>query len=137
MFYHLLAPLADDFILFNLLNYVTIRAAGGMITAIIICFALGGPVIRWLTALRFGQVVRTDGPETHLKKAGTPTMGGVLIIISTVVGTLLWAKLNNPYTLITMFVLIWLGALGFLDDYLKVVRRRSEGLVGKYKLIGQ
>ncbi|HEY0672667.1 MAG TPA: phospho-N-acetylmuramoyl-pentapeptide-transferase [Longimicrobiales bacterium] len=137
MLYHLLTPLAEDHIFFNLFNYVTVRAAGGMITAIILSFAFGPAIIRWLRALRFGQVVRTEGPESHLKKAGTPTMGGVMIIVSTVIATLLWAKLDNPYTLITLLVLIWLGALGFLDDYLKVVRRRSEGLVGRYKLIGQ
>ena len=108
-----------------------------MITAIILSFLLGPRIIAWLRVLRFGQVVRTEGPESHMKKAGTPTMGGVMIIVCTVVATLLWAKLNNPYTLITIGVLIWLGALGFLDDYLKVVRRRTEGLVGRYKLIGQ
>lgn len=137
MLYHLLAPLADQHIFFNLFNYITVRAAGGMFTAVIISLAFGGPIIRWLRVLRFGQVVRSDGPDTHLKKAGTPTMGGVLIIVATLVSTLLWADLTNPYTLITLLVLVWLGALGFLDDYLKVVRRRSEGLVGKYKLVGQ
>ena len=137
MLYHLLTPLAADHIFFNLFKYVTVRAAGAMITAVLISFLLGPAIIRWLRVLRFGQVVRTDGPDTHLKKAGTPTMGGVLIIIGTVVGTLLWARLDNAYTLITLGVLIWLGALGFLDDYLKVVRRRTEGLVGRYKLVGQ
>ncbi len=137
MLYHLLTPLAEHHIFFNLFNYVTVRAAGGMITAIILSFLLGPRIINWLRVLRFGQVVRTEGPESHMKKAGTPTMGGVMIIVCTVVATLLWAKLDNPYTLITIGVLIWLGALGFLDDYLKVVRRRTEGLVGRYKLIGQ
>ena len=137
MLYHLLTPLAADHIFFNLFNYVTVRAAGAMITAVIISFLLGPAIINWLRVLRFGQVVRSEGPETHLKKAGTPTMGGVMIIIGTVISTLLWAKLDNPYTLITLGVLVWLGALGFLDDYLKVVRRRTEGLVGRYKLVGQ
>jgi phospho-N-acetylmuramoyl-pentapeptide-transferase len=137
MLYHLLVPLADEHIFFNLFRYITVRAAGGMITAVIISFALGPSIIRWLRVLRFGQVVRTEGPETHLTKAGTPTMGGVLIIVSTVVATVLWADILNPYTLIAMLVLVWLGALGFLDDYLKVVRRRTEGLVAQYKLIGQ
>ena len=137
MLYHLLYPLADQFSFLNLFRYVTFRAAGGMATAIIITFLIGPPVIRWLRVLRFGQVVRTEGPETHLKKAGTPTMGGVMIILSTVAATLLWARLDNGYTWISVGVLLWLGALGFLDDYLKVVRRRTEGLVGRYKLIGQ
>src|SRR5690606_13245347 len=78
-----------------------------------------------------------EGPETHLAKAGTPTMGGVLIIVSTVIATLLWADLTNPYVIISLAVLVCMGALGFLDDYLKVVRRRTEGLVGQYKLTGQ
>lgn len=137
MLHHLLGPLAADHIFFNLFNYLTVRMAGGMFTAVIISFAFGPAIIRWLRVLRFGQVVRSEGPESHLKKAGTPTMGGVLIIVSTTIATLLWAKLDNAYTLITLLVLVWLGALGFLDDYLKVVRRRTEGLVGKYKLIGQ
>lgn len=137
MLYHLLVPLADEHIFFNLFRYITVRAAGAMITAIIISFATGPSIIRWLRVLRFGQVIRTDGPEGHHKKAGTPTMGGVMIIVSTVIATLLWADLTNAYTLITLLVLVWLGALGFLDDYLKVVRRRSEGLVGRYKLVGQ
>ena len=137
MLYHLLVPLASEHIFFNLFRYITVRAAGGMITAVIISMAMGPRIIAWLRVLRFGQVVRAEGPETHLKKAGTPTMGGVLIIVSTVISTLLWADVTNPYTIITLIVLVWLGALGFLDDYLKVVRRRTEGLVGKYKLIGQ
>jgi phospho-N-acetylmuramoyl-pentapeptide-transferase len=137
MLYHLLAPLADRHIFFNLFGYLTVRIAAGMMTAVIISFAFGPSIIRWLRVLRFGQVVRTEGPESHLKKAGTPTMGGVLIIVSTATATLLWADLTNAYTLITLLVLVWLGALGFLDDYLKVVRRRTEGLVGQYKLIGQ
>ncbi|HUP89345.1 MAG TPA: phospho-N-acetylmuramoyl-pentapeptide-transferase [Longimicrobiales bacterium] len=137
MLYHLFAPMSAEHIVFNLFNYLTVRMAGGMITAVIISFAFGPAIIRWLRVLRFGQVVRSDGMQTHLKKAGTPTMGGVLIIVSTTISTLLWAKLDNAYTLITLLVLVWLGALGFLDDYLKVVRRRTEGLVGRYKLIGQ
>ncbi|MGQ0562754.1 MAG: phospho-N-acetylmuramoyl-pentapeptide-transferase [Gemmatimonadota bacterium] len=137
MLYHLLVPLSDEHIFFNLFRYITVRAAGGMITAVIISFTLGPAIIRWLRVLRFGQIVRTEGPESHLKKAGTPTMGGVLIIVATVISTVLWADIANAYILITLLVLVWLGALGFLDDYLKVVRRRSEGLVGKYKLIGQ
>jgi phospho-N-acetylmuramoyl-pentapeptide-transferase len=137
MLYHLLWPMADQYGVLNLFRYVTFRAAGGMGTAILITFLIGKPLINWLRVLRFGQVVRSEGPETHLKKAGTPTMGGVMIILATVVATLLWARLDNPYTWIAVGVLLWLGALGFLDDYLKVVRRRTEGLVGRYKLIGQ
>lgn len=137
MLYHLLAPLADRHIFFNLFNYLTFRAVGGMITAVLIAFLLGPRTIRWLRQLRFGQVVRQEGPETHLSKAGTPTMGGLLILMATALATLLWANITNRYVLITLLVFVWLGILGFLDDYLKVVRRRTEGLVGRYKLIGQ
>lgn len=137
MLYHLLAPLASEHIIFNLFNYITFRLAGGMTTAMLLSFALGPAIIRRLRRLRVGQVVRTEGPETHLAKAGTPTMGGVLIIASAVIATVLWAELTNAYVLIALAVLIALGAIGFLDDYLKVVRRRTEGLVGRYKLFGQ
>ncbi len=137
MLYHLLAPLGDRYILFNLFRYITFRSAGAMVTSLFLAFVLGPVVIRWLRSLRFGQVVRELGPESHLAKAGTPTMGGLLIIIACVVATLLWADLTDPYTIIAVGTLIWMGALGFLDDYLKVIRRRTEGLVGRYKLVGQ
>ena len=137
MLYHLLAQLADRHIVFNLFNYITFRVAGGMATAILLAFVLGPMVIRRLRVLRVGQVVRAEGPESHLGKAGTPTMGGVLILASTIVATVLWADITNAYVVISLVVLLCLGALGFLDDYLKVVRRRPEGLVGQYKLIGQ
>jgi phospho-N-acetylmuramoyl-pentapeptide-transferase len=135
--YHLLVPLAEHHIIFNLFRYITFRAAGGMATALVFSFVFGPWIIRWLTRLRVGQVVREEGPKGHLGKAGTPTMGGALIITGTTISTVLWAQLDNPYTVICLGVLIWLGLLGFLDDYLKVVRRRTEGLVAKYKLIGQ
>lgn len=137
MLYHILEPWFDAHIFFNVFRYITFRAAAGMGTALFICLAFGPQMIRWLRALRVGQVVRQEGLQSHLIKAGTPTMGGVLIIVSTVVSTLLWAQLANPFVIISMLVLLWLGSLGFLDDYLKVVRRRTEGLVGRYKLIGQ
>jgi phospho-N-acetylmuramoyl-pentapeptide-transferase len=137
MFYHLFEPLFDEHIFFNLFRYITFRAAAGMGTALFISLILGPSVIRWLRHLRVGQVVRQEGLQSHFSKAGTPTMGGALIILSTVISTLLWAQLTNPFVMITLLVLVWLGSLGFLDDYLKVVRKRTEGLVGRYKLIGQ
>ncbi|HSJ24373.1 MAG TPA: phospho-N-acetylmuramoyl-pentapeptide-transferase [Longimicrobiales bacterium] len=137
MLYHLFEPLFDEFIFFNLFRYITFRAAAGMATALFVSFVLGPPVIRWLTKLRVGQVVREEGPQSHLAKAGTPTMGGALIILATVISTLLWAQVLNPFVIVSIVVLVWLGALGFLDDYLKVVRKRTEGLVGRYKLVGQ
>jgi phospho-N-acetylmuramoyl-pentapeptide-transferase len=137
MLYHLFEPLFDEHIFFNVFRYITFRAAAGMGTALFICLFVGPAMIRWLTLLRVGQVVRAEGLQSHLTKAGTPTMGGTLIIVSTAISTLLWAQLTNPFTIISVVVLLWLGALGFLDDYLKVVRRRTEGLVGRYKLVGQ
>ncbi|MEN8376260.1 MAG: phospho-N-acetylmuramoyl-pentapeptide-transferase [Gemmatimonadota bacterium] len=137
MLFHWLAPLADRHIFFNLFRYITFRAGMAAATAIVIAFVLGPPVIRWLTRLRVGQVVRQDGPQTHLGKAGTPTMGGLLIVGATLIGTMLWADLTTPFTLLALGVLLGTGLIGFLDDYLKVIRRRTEGLVGRYKILGQ
>jgi phospho-N-acetylmuramoyl-pentapeptide-transferase len=135
--YHFLVPLADYHIFFNLFRYITFRAAGAMATALFISFVLGPWIIERLRVLRVGQVVRKEGPSEHLIKAGTPTMGGVLILVATSVATLLWADLTALNVIIALVVLLWTGALGFLDDYLKVVRKRTEGLVARYKLVGQ
>ncbi len=137
MLFWLLPRFSDVSIVFNLFRYQTFRAAGAVVTALLLAFLLGPATIRWLRRLRFGQVVRTDGPETHFEKAGTPTMGGVLILLSTGVSTLLWAQLDNWYTVICVIALLWMGLLGFLDDYLKVIRGKPEGLVARYKLLGQ
>ncbi len=137
MLYHFLAPLSEYHIIFNLFSYQTFRAAGAVVTAFLAAFFLGPPVINRLRVLKVGQIVRTEGPATHLGKSGTPTMGGVLIVFSTVIPTLLWADLTNGFTLTAMVVLVWLGALGFMDDYLKVVRKKTEGLIGRYKIVGQ
>ncbi len=137
MLYHFLAPLAEHHIVFNLFRYITFRAAGSMVTALVLSFLLGPWIIRRLRSLRVGQVVREEGPSEHLAKAGTPTMGGVLILTATTVSTLLWANLTSWNVILCLVALLWTGALGFLDDYLKVVRRRTEGLVAKYKLVGQ
>jgi phospho-N-acetylmuramoyl-pentapeptide-transferase len=137
MLYHFLVPLAEYYNVFNLFRYQTFRGAGALVTAFLVAFYLGPPIIRRLRILKVGQVVRTEGPRTHLGKSGTPTMGGVLIVLSTVIPTLLWAELTNGFILTTLVVLVWLGILGFMDDYLKVVRKKTEGLIGRYKIIGQ
>jgi phospho-N-acetylmuramoyl-pentapeptide-transferase len=137
MLYHFLVPLAEYHIVFNLFRYITFRAAGAMATALVLSFVLGPWIIRKLEALRVGQVVRDVGPSEHLSKAGTPTMGGVLILVATAVSTLLWANLSRENVIIALVVLLWTGTLGFVDDYLKVVRKRTEGLVARYKLVGQ
>ena len=137
MLYHLLPRFTDVHIGFNLFTYITFRTAGAVVTALVLTFLLGPGMIRWLTRLRFGQVVRETGPETHLKKAGTPTMGGTLIITAATVSTLLWAELDNVAILVVLATFLWTGAIGFLDDYLKVVKKTSAGLAGRYKMIGQ
>jgi phospho-N-acetylmuramoyl-pentapeptide-transferase len=135
--YHFLVPLSDYHIVFNLFRFQTFRAAGAVVTAFLVAFYLGPPIIRRLRMLRVGQVVRAEGPQTHLGKSGTPTMGGVIIVLSTVIPTLLWAELTNWFTVTALVILVWLGILGFMDDYLKVVRRKTEGLIGRYKIVGQ
>ncbi len=137
MLYHLLPQFADVHIVFNLFRYITFRAAGAVLTSLLVAFVVGPAIIRWLQRLRVGQVVREDGPRTHLGKAGTPTMGGVIIILAATVSTLLWAELTNWYTVLTLGALLWMGGIGFLDDYLKVVRKHPQGLVGRYKMAGQ
>ncbi|MGD2123466.1 MAG: phospho-N-acetylmuramoyl-pentapeptide-transferase, partial [Gemmatimonadota bacterium] len=121
MLYHLLPQFSDVHIIFNLFIYLTFRAAGAVVTSLLLAFVLGPMTIRWLKRMEVGQVVRDDGPETHFGKAGTPTMGGVLIIMSAALSTLLWADLTNGFTLVALSALLWMGLLGFLDDYLKVV----------------
>jgi phospho-N-acetylmuramoyl-pentapeptide-transferase len=135
--YHFLVPLAEYHIIFNLFRFQTFRAAGAVVTAFLVAFYLGPPIIRRLRILKVGQVVREEGPQTHLGKSGTPTMGGVLIVLATVIPTLLWAELTNGFVVTTLVVFVWLAAIGFMDDYLKVVRKKTEGLIGRYKIVGQ
>jgi phospho-N-acetylmuramoyl-pentapeptide-transferase len=135
--YHLLAPLAKKHILFNLFNYITFRVAGAAVTALLLAFVLGPWIIRRLRERKVGQVVRAEGPASHQGKRGTPTMGGLIIILATVVPTLLWARLDTRYVLVAVGAALWMGGIGFVDDYLKVVRGKSQGLVARWKLVGQ
>lgn len=138
MLYLLLSPLADDFQFFNLFRYLTFRTGGAILTALIICALIGPALIRWLKFKQAeGQPIRTDGPETHFKKKGTPTMGGLMILISVSASTLLWGDLSNPYLWMSLIVMIGFGAIGFVDDYLKLTRKNTKGLAGKKKLFGQ
>ena len=137
MLYHLLFPLADRQILFNVFQYISFRAAAAMVTALLTSFVVGPFVIRWLRSRNWGQVVRAEGPASHLKKAGTPTMGGLIILSASLLPTLLWARLDNSYVWIAFGVTAWMGAIGFMDDYLKIVRHESRGLIAKYKLVWQ
>ncbi len=137
MLYHLLAPLGREYIIFNLFTYISFRAAGAVVTALLIAFVVGPVVIRKLTDLKVGQVVRTGLLTTHDSKRGTPTMGGLIIVIATVVPTFLWAPLTNRFVVVSILAILWTGAIGFLDDYLKVVQGKPRGLVARWKLVGQ
>jgi phospho-N-acetylmuramoyl-pentapeptide-transferase len=135
MLFHLLAPFAHDFILFNLFRYITFRTGCAMATSLLICFMFGPMIIRWLKSKQGeGQPIRDDGPETHLKKKGTPTMGGLMILISVIASTLLWADLSNIYTWIVLLVTIGFGLVGFMDDYKKLTRRSHHGVPGTIRL---
>ncbi len=137
MFYYLLAPLGKTWIFFNLFNYISFRAAGAVVTALLIAFVAGPGIIRRLRAHKVGQVIRAEGPASHQSKRGTPTMGGLIILLATVIPTVLWAQLNNRFVLVALLALLWMGAIGFLADYLKIVQGKSRGLVAKWKLVGQ
>jgi phospho-N-acetylmuramoyl-pentapeptide-transferase len=129
--------LAQDIRAFNVFGYITLRAVLATMTALTISFILGPAVIRWLTAKRIGQAVRDDGPQTHLVKAGTPTMGGALILLSLGISTLLWADLTNRFVWIVMIVTFGFGAIGWVDDWRKVVERNPKGLSARTKFFWQ
>ena len=139
MLYNFLYPLADQISVFNVFRYITFRTGGAIMTALIISFVVGPFLIRALASRQSGgQPIRDDGPESHLlTKKGTPTMGGFLILLALSVATLLWADLTNGYIWAVLGVTIGYGAIGFIDDYLKVSRRETDGLPGKLKLLLQ
>ncbi|MBY0489183.1 MAG: phospho-N-acetylmuramoyl-pentapeptide-transferase [Gemmatimonadaceae bacterium] len=141
MLYFLLQPYAKSVGLFNLLNYITFRAAAAFVTALVMCFLFGPLIIRRLRAMAVHQVVREGTPDSHAGKGTTPTMGGIIILLATFVPVLLWARLSNRYVWLAMGVTAWMGVIGFLDDYLKLKQKRegkkNEGLVERYKLAGQ
>lgn len=139
MLYNLLFPLADQVSVFNLFRYLTFRSGGAVLTALFLAFVLGPSIIRWLKSKQGkGQPIRDDGPERHIiEKAGTPTMGGTLILLSLSVSTLLWADLTNPFIWATLLVTVGYGLIGFADDYLKVTKSNTKGLSGKLKLLAQ
>jgi len=120
--------LAEDIRAFNVFNYITLRAVLATLTALLISFVVGPGMIRKLTAYKIGQSVRDDGPKTHLSKAGTPTMGGALILVSITITTLLWADLHNRYVWVVLAVTLGFGLVGWVDDYRKVVDRDPKGL---------
>ena len=134
MLYHLLYPLHTTFSVFNVFRYITFRTIYASLTAFFICFLLGPWMIRKLGAMQVGQYIRDDGPKTHLDKAGTPTMGGTLIIISITISILLWSDLTNYFVWIVLFVILGSGTIGFIDDYLMQIKKQSKGLTVRKKL---
>jgi phospho-N-acetylmuramoyl-pentapeptide-transferase len=137
MLYHLLYPLHEYFSVLNVFRYITFRAAYATVTALLISFVIGPWFIRLLQKRQVSEPIREDGPKTHEVKRGTPTMGGLLILSSIFVPVLLWCNLKNPYVQLTLLTTFWMGLIGFVDDYLSVVKKRPKGLVGRYKLFGQ
>ena len=122
---------------FNVLRYLTVRTIGGTLTALLLSIFLGPVIIKLLTSMQFSQSIRDDGPKSHLAKSGTPTMGGLIIIFSLLISTLLWSDFQNPYIWILIFVTISFASIGFIDDWLKIRDKSSDGLNGRYKIFLQ
>jgi phospho-N-acetylmuramoyl-pentapeptide-transferase len=137
MFYHFLYPLHSDLNFLNVFRYITFRSIGAAVTAFLIVVILGPMFIRTMRHLQIGQVIRDDGPATHLAKQGVPTMGGLLIIAAITVGTLFWARLDIMLVWLGIFIVLFYGGIGFIDDYRKVKKNNSKGLSAKGKLILQ
>ena len=137
MLYHLLYPLHSYFSAFNVFRYITFRTIYAGLTSLLICFIIGPWIIRKLTEMQVGQFIRDDGPQSHHHKAGTPTMGGVLIIFSVVLSSLLWNRLSNLYVWILLLVTIGSGVIGFVDDYLMQVKKQNKGLGARDKFLLQ
>lgn len=138
MLFNLLAPLADQFILFNLFNSLTFRAGGAVVTALVVAFLFGPKIIGWLRQQQpEGQPIREDGPRSHFKKAGTPTMGGFLILLAIIVSTLLWSDLTNGYVWALLLITVGFGAIGFADDYQKLTRSKSKGIPARVRLLAE
>ncbi|TFG64494.1 MAG: phospho-N-acetylmuramoyl-pentapeptide-transferase [Spirochaetales bacterium] len=133
----LLYPLVKFFSFFNIFQYITFRSAYAAVTALLVSFLFGPRVIRLLRRLKAGQEIRVDGPQSHLVKSGTPTMGGILVNLAVIISILLWQDLRNFYTWITVGAIAGFGCIGFVDDYLKIFRRSSTGLQAKFKFAAQ
>lgn len=137
MIYQLLYSMADQFSALNVFRYITVRTFVAFFTAFLLCWMWGPYFIRRLVNKQIGQSIREDGPQSHKKKAGTPTMGGGLILLSTLLPCLLWVDMRNPYVWATLLITWGFGAIGYLDDWLKVSKRNSKGLSGKVRLLGE
>ncbi|HEU4993398.1 MAG TPA: phospho-N-acetylmuramoyl-pentapeptide-transferase [Gemmatimonadaceae bacterium] len=141
MLYHLFVPLRNEYSVLNVFTYITFRAAGAAVTAFVLSFIVGPFILRQLRARAFHQVVREGTPDTHQSKGTTPTMGGLIFLTCSIISVLLWARLSSHYTVLALIVTAWMGGIGFLDDVLKLKQKRAgqknEGLVERYKLVGQ
>ena len=138
MLFNLLSPLAEDIQFLNLFRYITFRTGGAIITALTISLILGPTIISWLKSQQGNASnIREDVPDTHLKKAGTPTMGGFLILLSLTISTVLWADIQNESVWLVLFATVGFGTIGFADDYLKLTKQNSKGLRGRVKLMFQ
>ena len=133
MLYNLLYPLHIEYSFLNVFRYITFRTMYAVLTALVISFILGPMIIRYLQRYHIGQQVREDGPQSHLGKSGTPTMGGIMILFAVIISTLLWADLKNVYVWLVLLATISFGLIGFWDDFLKVSKRQSKGLLPRYK----
>ena len=137
MLFHLAQYLQEFYSGFNVFNYLTLRAILGVLTALLISFIVGPGMIRKLSQYNIGQTVRDDGPESHFSKAGTPTMGGALILVAIGVSTLLWSDLTSRYVWVVLLVTFAYGVIGWIDDYKKLVKRDPKGLIARYKYLAQ
>ncbi|MCD6326626.1 phospho-N-acetylmuramoyl-pentapeptide-transferase [bacterium] len=137
MFYHLVLPLQEHISWLNIFRYITLRGAGALATSLCISLLLGPYIIRRLNKWGLTQFIRDDGPKRHLMKEGTPTAGGLMIVLAVIISTLLWGNLGNAFVWITLFALVAYGALGFWDDMLKTTSKSSKGLSGRAKIIWQ
>jgi len=137
MLYHLLYPISDFISGFNIFRYITFRTAYATVTAMLISFIFGRAFIQYLKRKQINEKIREDGPKSHFVKEGTPTMGGLLILLSILIPTLLWADLTNVYIHLILLVTVWMGLLGFMDDYLKAIKKRKKGMVARLKFAGQ
>src|SRR5579864_3519127 len=138
MLYYLLVEVLRRYMSpLNVFRYITVRTVYASLTAMFLALVFGPGLIRRLRELQIGQYIREEGPQEHKKKAGTPTMGGVLIVLSTAVPVLLWADLTNPFILLSLFALIAFAAIGFVDDYAKVAKKQNLGLTSKRKFLLQ
>jgi phospho-N-acetylmuramoyl-pentapeptide-transferase len=137
MFYHLILPFKEYLGFLRLFQYITFRSAYAALTALLLVLVFGNLVVRWLRALKFGEEIRLLGPESHRQKAGTPTMGGVIIIAAVLVSIILWGNFTSPYLIMLVVATLLLGGLGFADDYIKSILKKKEGIPAKVKMLVQ